>query len=78
MSYRLETRPACTSSIDQLDAKTAVAFEGYFPTILLHLVKDSEGGLVGVFEGEGDETAVRLELGDLVIVTVFGHVGPGS
>ena len=78
MSYRLETRPACTSSIDQLDAKTAVAFEGYFPTILLHLVKDCEGGLVGVFEGEGDEAAIGLELGNLVVVAVLGHVGPGT
>lgn len=78
MSYRLETRPACTSSIDQLDAKTAVAFEGYFPTILLHLVEDGEGGAVGVFEGEGDEAAVGFELGDLVVIAVLGHVGPGA
>ena len=45
---------------------------------LLHLVKDSEGGLVGVFEGEGDEATVGFELGDFVVITVFGHVGPGT
>ena len=45
---------------------------------LLHLVEDGEGGLVSVFEGEGDEAAIGLELGDLVVVAVLGHVGPGT
>ena len=45
---------------------------------LLHLVKDSEGGLVGVFEGDGDEAAIGLELGNFVVVAVFGHVRPSA
>ena len=43
---------------------------------LLHLVKDSEGGLVGVFEGDGDEAAIEFELGNLMIVLQHGAVRP--
>ena len=45
---------------------------------LFEFVEDGEGGAVGVFEGEGDEAAVGFELGDLVVIAVLGHVGPGT
>ena len=45
---------------------------------LFALVENGERGLVGVLQGDGDKAAVGLELGDLVVVAVLGHVGPGA
>jgi len=44
--------------------------------LFLHLIEYLEGGLVGVFECDGDEAALAFKLGYLVVVAVLGHVGP--
>ena len=40
---------------------------------LLFVVADGEGWHVGVFEGQGDKASLGLELGNLVIISVFRH-----
>ena len=35
---------------------------------LLHFVKHVEIGGIGIFEGDGDEAAIELELSNLVII----------